>query len=147
MAASAIEIAISQVQAALLGATAAANRVVRGRVDALDRAELPAINIRRARTEHSDHGQSARGFVDRVTVEIELDMEVRGDDWETQADALHVEADAALFANATLASSVRGLRCTSTDASAEGGDEIAGRITARYQFQLLVRRGAMANQA
>lgn len=147
MAASAIEVAISQVQAALLGATAAANRVARGRADALDRAELPAINIRRARTEHGDYGQSMRGPVDHVTVEIEIDLEVRGDNWETQADALHVEADTALFVNATLTSSVRGLRCISTDASAEAGDETAGRITARYQFQLLVRRGSMANQA
>ncbi len=147
MAASAIETALATFKAVLLGATSAGNVVARGRADPFDRAELPAINIRRSRSEHSDFGQRGAFHFDHITSMVEVDLEVRGDDWETLADALHLEVEAILFSSAVLASQVQGLRCTGTEATGEGGDETSGRLTVRYQFQLVTRRGDLTRQA
>ncbi len=134
---SVIEQMLVQVQALLLGATSAGQNVTRGRADPFSREELPAINVRRAPSTHEPQGQGR----DRVTAMFDVDIEVRGDDWETQADALHASVDELLTQSPVLAGLVSGLRCISTDAQAEGGDDTAGRITARYQAQLLQRRG------
>ena len=146
MAASAIETLLAQIQVALSGATAAGTNVTRGRADAFDRAELPAINVRRSRTEAVDFGMTRGKSVDHTTANFEIDLEVRGEDWETQADALHMQVEEILFASAGVASLARGLACTGTDATAEGGDDTAGRITARYQFQLITYRGELTRQ-
>jgi hypothetical protein len=137
MAASIIEQVLARVQAALLGATAAGARVERGRVDALGLGEVPALIVRRSRTDSTPH---ARGL-DHQLITFEVDIEVRGADWETQADALHVDVDTVLVNDPALAQLAQGLYCTGTDATAEAGDETAGRITARYQAQTLTRRG------
>lgn len=131
-----VEIALEQVKAVLLGATAAADRVERGRVDAFGLDELPAINIRRANTSSEP---MARGM-DQVIVSFDLDIEVRGVAWETVADAIHEQVDGLLTQDALLAELVSGLRCVSTAADAEGGDDVAGRLTVVYQGKFIQRR-------
>lgn len=131
-----VEIALEQVKAVLLGATAAADRVERGRVDAFGLDELPAINIRRANTSSE---AMARGM-DQVIVSFDLDIEVRGVAWETVADAIHEQVDSLLTQDALLAELVSGLRCVSTAADAEGGDDVAGRLTVVYQGKFIQRR-------
>lgn len=131
-----VEIALEQVKAVLLGATAAGASVERGRVDAFGFDELPAINIRRANTSSEP---MARG-IDQVIVSFDLDIEVRGADWETQADAIHEEVDGLLTQDALLIEMLSGLRCVSTAADAEGGDDVAGRLTVVYQGKFIQRR-------
>ena len=131
-----VEIALEQVKAVLLGATAAGASVERGRVDAFGLDELPAINIRRANTSSE---AMARG-IDQVIVSFDLDIEVRGADWETQADAIHEEVDGLLTQDALLIEMLSGLRCVSTAADAEGGDDVAGRLTVVYQGKFIQRR-------
>lgn len=115
--------------------TAAATRVDRGRPDAYAPEEVPCINVRRATGQHSAYGQTA----DQTVQEFDLDCMVRGDDWETTADSLHMQAHAALMADTLLASYGRVLRCIRTQPSADTGDQTLGRITATYQVQALVR--------
>lgn len=131
-----VEIALEQVKAVLLGATAAGTSVERGRVDAFGLDELPAINIRRANTSSE---AMARG-VDQVIVSFDLDIEVRGAGWETLADSIHEEVDGLLTQDSLLSELLTGLRCVSTAADAEGGDDVAGRLTVVYQGKFLQRR-------
>ena len=130
------EIALQRVKAVLLGATAAGARVARGRVDAFGLDELPAINIRRANTSSE---AMARG-IDQEAASFDIEIQVRGEDWETQADEIHEEVDGLLTRDSQLAELLSGLRCVSTAADAEGGDDVAGRLTVVYQGKFLQRR-------
>lgn len=128
---------LQRVRAVLLGVTPAGARVERGRVDPFAVEELPAINVRRGPGSQEAWAQG----LDLITLNFDIDMEVRGEDWETQVDALHGQVDAILTTDPTLGGLVRGLRCTGTSPDAEKGDEVAGRLTATYQCQFLQRRG------
>jgi len=134
---STVEQVLDQVKASLLGATGAGSRVERGRVDGFDQAELPALNVRRAPTSTEPFGDG----MDKVVMQFEVDCQVEGADWETLADALHMDVETALHSNATLKQMLRALRCVSTEPDAEGGNGTSGRITARYQAYFLQRQG------
>lgn len=135
MSASVQEQVLAHVKATLLaGATLAAGRVERGRVDAFAPREVPAINVRRGQGAHNEHSS----FLDHAVYEFELDFFVRGDDWETTSDAMHMEAHALLAIDTTLASLGQGLRCIRTQPAPEQGDEVLGKLTATYQLQRLV---------
>lgn len=133
---SAVEQVLVKVKALLLGATDAGLRVERGRADPFAREELPGINIRRGAHQQQPH---ARG-IDHIRITFDLDLECRGADWETQCDALHTQADVLLMSDAELAQMVSGLHCTGTEPDSDGGDDVAGRISAHYSCQLLQRR-------
>lgn len=136
MSASVHEQVLARVAAALLaGGTAAGDRVGRGRVDAHAPREIPAINVRRGSGSNNAHATG----IDHALLEFDLDFYVRGDDWETTSDALHVQAHAVLANDTALAALGQGLRCTSTQPRAELGDEVLGCLTATYQMQRLVR--------
>jgi hypothetical protein len=120
--------------------TDAASRVHRGRVDAFGVDEIPAINIRRSTGQADAFAQA----VHRGLMEFELDFHVRGDDWETAADRLHLQAHRVIAIDAGLNTLGRGLRCVRTEPRAEGGDETIGRLTATYQVQALTRAHDMA---
>lgn len=138
MPASVTEAFLARVYLVLLGAgTAAAGRVYRGRPDAFAAEEVPAINIRRADGQNNAHGRGA----DHAVFEFEIEHQVRGDAWETDADSLHMQVHAALAADAQLATLGAGLRCIRTQAAGDTGDQTLGRITATYQAQALVRVG------
>jgi hypothetical protein len=117
--------------------TDAAVRVHRGRVDSFGVDEIPAINIRRSTGQADAFAQA----VQRGLMEFELDFHVRGDDWETAADRLHLQAHRVIAVDAGLNTLGRGLRCVRTEPRAEGGDETIGRLTATYQVQALSRAG------
>jgi hypothetical protein len=132
---------LQRVELALKAAgTDAAVRVHRGRVDAFGADEIPAINIRRS-TGQSDAFAHA---VTRGLMEFELDFHVRGDDWETVADRLHLQAHRVIAVDGELNTLGRGLRCVRTEPRAEGGDETIGRLTATYQVQALSRAGDLS---
>lgn len=138
MAASVVEQVLARVAAALSGATAAGTRVYRGLVDPVAQTDLPAINVRRATSSNEVHASNCT----RVLVEFDIDHTVaEGSNWETDVDALHMQVHSALLADAPLALLGRGLRCTSTDPAGDGADHVIGRLSARYQMQVISRPG------
>lgn len=129
---------LARVKAVLIDATDAADRVERGRVDAAADDDQPVLNIRRA----ADSTDVLTDRLHRITVAFDIDHVVAvNEDWETAADVLHMQAHAALLADATLAALGRGLRCTGTDPAGDGADQVIGRLTARYQMQVFIRPG------
>lgn len=125
------------VKVLLLGATGAGQHVERGRIDPLAPEDLPALIVRRGATDETAWAQGQ----DHIALTFDIDAEVRGADWETQADTLQEQVYALLKGSAPLQALVSGLRRISTDPTAESGDGVAGRITARFQCQFLQRRG------
>ncbi len=113
--------------------------ICRGRVDAHGIDELPALNIRRSTGMNSSFGHG----VDQGTLEFEIDHLVRGEAWETEADRLHMEVNAALCGDAVLHHLGKGLRCIRTDPRAQSAEEVRGTLTATYQFQSLHRASDM----
>ncbi len=139
MAASVVEQILARVAAALAGATDAGARVYRGRADAFDTEEIPALNLRRASSSTETVGNNGARML------VEFDIEHIVDDnnaaWETAADALHMQVHGVLANDAPLATLGRGLRCTGTDAQGDSADRVIGRLTASYQMQVFVRPG------
>lgn len=136
MAASVAELILARVKTVLTGATLAGARVERGSVNARAVDELPALFISRDASPREPVADSA----DRMTLSFTVDCVVRGADWETTADALHVEVHTALFADATLATLGRGLRCVDAVPEVEEGDTTTARLRCEYQIQVMVRR-------
>lgn len=138
MSASVIEQIIARAAAALTGTTDAQANVFRGRADALADDEIPGLNLRR-----SPHGEDAIGE-NAARLFVDFDVEHYVDDsadWETAADALHMQVHGVLAADAQLAALGRGLRCTGTDPQGDSADRVVGKLTARYRMQVFVRPG------
>lgn len=133
MTASIVEQALARIKAVLLAATPAGDNVERGREDGVSPDEMPAINIRRANTPVDAYGTRSS----QLRITVELDIWAAGSDWETVADAVHMSAHAALFADAVLRPSLIG--CTGIDATGASGESIAGRLTARYELLLFAQ--------
>jgi hypothetical protein len=132
MSASALETYLARVAAVLLAAGISTHR---GRADGFDEAELPAVSLLRgeAPAEPWANGREV------IRASFELHCLTTGADWETTTDALHMQAHAALLADAQLAALGKGLRCTGTSAQPDAGGNTAGRIAATYQTQIAVR--------
>lgn len=128
---------LQRVHAVLMGATTAGSSVHRGMADALGLDDLPGIVVRRKATSLEPLGNG----VDVISVDFDVDLEVRGTNWETTADALHEQVDELLQQDAQLAELLAGLVCISTQADSESGDGTAGRITATYRGRFKQRRG------
>lgn len=137
MTASVVEQILARVKNALTGSTAASTRVYRAREDAFDQDELPAINLWRRTGDIDSHANT----LNRNLLIFELDLHAQGAAWETAADALHMQVDSILDADATLATLGRGLRCTGTEALGGSADFVSGRLTVRYQVQMITRSG------
>lgn len=136
--ASVVEQILARVQTVLTGATDAEDRVERGRVDAAADGDQAVLNIKRA----PDNVEVITDRLSRITVAWDIEHLVAVTDaWETAADALYMQVHAALFADPTLATLGRGLRCTGTDPAGDGADQVIGRLTARYQMQVSIRPG------
>lgn len=129
---------LARVQTVLLGTTTAAQQVFRAREAAYGEDELPAINITRGSVETSQHAER----IHRHRIEFVLEFHAAGDSWESDTDALHMQAHNLLLADSWLSSTVRGFLCISTSPSiVEAEGFIAGRLTATYQVQVLTRPG------
>lgn len=140
MSGSVVEQVLARALVALNGATLANAEVFRGRVDnfGADEDALPAINIRRRPSSDEVTGNN----VAKILLTFDLECFVQDtDDWETAADALHMQAHSVLANDAPFNLLGRGLRCTGTDAQADASDRIIGKLTASYQMQVLIRPG------
>lgn len=138
MSASVIEQILARAAAALTGTTAAQANVFRGRADALADDEIPGLNLRRAPSNEDGVGQNGS----RLFVEFDVEHYVDDDvEWETAADALHMQVHGVLSNDAQLAVLGRGLRCTGTDPQGDSADRVIGKLIARYRMQVFVRPG------
>lgn len=139
---SVIEQILERVRTTLLAAnTAAGDRVHRHREEPLSAREVPAIKVRRI---DSDHPRVGRELVE-ITMQWGVECHVRGEAWETLADALHLEAHAALFADAELNTQARYLHCAKTSCEADPADQTAGRLVAIYEARVTVTRADLGN--
>ena len=136
MAASVIEQILARVAAALTGTTGAGANVYRGRADAFADDEIPALNIRRASSSEDSIGETGARIVATFDIEHHIDDLA---DWETAADALHMQVHAVLAADTQLAALGHGLRCTGSDAQSDSADRVVGRLVTHYQMQVFVR--------
>lgn len=137
MAASVSEAILASVKAVLEAAnTSAGVRVSRSREEPYSAGEVPAIKIRRLRTPHKRAG----GEIDEITLEFGVEHHVRGEAWETLADALHMETHPVLLADGTLNTPARYLRLVDTQTEADPGDQVAGRLVAIYEVRVVVAR-------
>ena len=139
---SVIEQILERVKATLTAADIVpAEHVHRSREEPFAAREVPAIKLRRVESSHQ--------LVGRELVEITLrwgvESHVRGEQWETLADALHLEAHAALFADDALNTQARYLACTSTTCEADPADQTAGRLVAIYEARVTVTRADLGN--
>lgn len=130
---------VEQILARVADCLAAAGLTVfRGRADAFEDGELPALNVRRGNATEEPVGTHGT----RLVVQWEIRHHVAvASGWETAADALHMQAHAALAADAPLAALGRGLRCVSTDVNDDSADRELGTLVALYQMQVFVRPG------
>ncbi|MBC2731380.1 hypothetical protein [Thiobacillus sp.] len=144
MPASLFETILARVATLLLSATAAGSNVFRGRDDAFDASELPAINIRRG----TIPGDSASIH---TTAQYQMGFSVffyaAGAAWETTADALHMQAHALLLADATLAGYGFNLACISTAAEDGSEDGNYGRLEASYEMSVFVSQQDLTTPA
>lgn len=140
MTASRPEQILARVQACLLNATAAGDRVERARQDGYAAGDAPAINIKRGDVETKSFANGR----EHNRLEFSLELTTQGDDYETTADALHVAAHALLQADPILADLGKGLRCINSQIIGDKAEFVAGQLTARYEIQFLTRPGDLA---
>ena len=134
MSASVIEQIVSSAARALVGATAAGKSVHRYRGDGFSSREMPVIVVRRGGSEHAPHDSTGR--IDALVVEFAVEfMAAAAEGVETEVDALHVAAHAALLADPTLRALGKGtLNCRSTDFEIDRAEIEYSRLTAFYQI-------------
>lgn len=126
---------LARVRLVLLAAeTDAEDRVERGRTDTPAIDDVPNINVRRGPGAVEPFADQ----IDATAVEFIVDHWASGAEWETAADALHMQAHAAIAADSGLAALVSGLRCISTDTQGAAASVPLGRVTATYRAQALV---------
>lgn len=136
--ASVAEQILARIQAALQEADfIPAERIERSREDAWAEDELPAINITRASSDTQSHANG----LERHLLTFDLECLEAGKSWETDADAIHMQAHVVLIADAQLQALGRGLRCTGTEAMGASADIPTARLTAHYQIQFITRQG------
>lgn len=114
--------------------TDAEDRVERGRTDTPAVDDTPNTNIRRG----SGAFEPFADQIDASAVEFTVDCWASGDDWESAADALHMQSHAAITSDAGLVPLVRSLRCVSTDTQGAAASVPLGRVSATYRAQALV---------
>ena len=131
---------VLQAAAADIGATT----VERRRVDARSLDELPTCEITRGPVESSRFSDQLLRCAVRFDVAFVV-VEVA--EAETELDAMHDKANAALLADAVLGTLCRDLHCVTTgevEQIATGEGELA-RLTCTYQLQTLVRAANLAS--
>lgn len=117
-----------------MAGTDAEERVERHRVDTPAIEDTPNVNVRRASLALDAFSSDA----DAMAMEFVVEHWTSGDDWESTADALHLQTHVALQADAPLARLVRSLRCIGTDTASAAAELPLGRIAATYRVQALV---------
>lgn len=117
-----------------LAGTMAEDRVERNRTDTPALDAVPNVNVRRAGTALEPFGSD----VDALGLEFVAECWVSGDDWETEADLLHLQVHDALMADGALKPLARSLRCVAIDSQNAAAEVPLGRLAATYRATALV---------
>ena len=110
--------------------------VYRNREIPLDRNETPAVVINMA----DGNAQAVSQMDQRLDFEVEVEMHVRGEPWETAVDPIRVAGHAALLLDETLGGLVARTQLTRTQWAAANADRTAGCCTHTYRFTTLTPR-------
>jgi hypothetical protein len=134
MSASCTQTIISQMLAALTGATDVGERVFDSRKTAIERDELPCIAIESPDNEDS---KKFSEWVDQNTVTITVEILVRGDPWRTVSDPIAVQVHRILMADPVLLSLVTEIRKTGRKWDGKDADATAGSDALQYSVTYL----------
>lgn len=137
------ETLLAAVKSLLTGATPAGANVDRSRVTALNRSELPAIVIK-PKGESVDN--STRGLAVR-NLTIEIEVHVRGDVPDQQADPTLVAAHAALMADQTLGGKCARVIERETQWDFSDADQSAAMVILTYDVVYLTPTGDLTRLA
>lgn len=130
---------LARIAAALTGAGVAAS-VFRARETSITRAQTPAITV--LLSGETDTRMSAG--VDKHVLRANLAIFVRGDPWDSAADAVALPMHQVLMADAQLAAMALDLRKVATEVEAEEADRTAGTMSCMYEITYLTRAGDIA---
>lgn len=119
----------------LAGATPAGANVFRAREVSIIRAVTPAICVLYA----GDQGVERNGGVDVHHITIQVAIFVRGDPWDSLADAVDVPAHAALMADPGLQALGCQLLREGDEPEAQEADRTAGTLTVSYRATFRTR--------
>ena len=84
---------------------------------------------------------------DRRDLEVEVQLVVRGDPWDSIADPWAVSIHGAIFSDATLLAMVSNVRATDTLWTDEEADRTAGVLSMRFRFTYLASANSIAAPA
>ena len=121
-----------RMEAVLLNATAAADRVFRSREAAVGRDETPCIFI----VPGNDEGSAFSDAVDEIVLIVDIEIVVRGDPWTAMADPLAVDVHRLLMRDPDLRL-LANLRKVAGDRPAKEADLTAGVLTLKYRCKYL----------
>lgn len=128
---------LGRIATALASAAPGGAQVFRSRENSITRAMTPAITVLMG--SESDMRMSA--YVDKHTLRVVLAIFVRGDPWDSLADAVATPMHLALMADAPLQALALDVRKISSDPEAEEADRTAGTLSCIYEVQYLTRAG------
>lgn len=137
------ETLLAAVAALLTNTTPAGANVFRSRVVALTRNELPAIVVK-PKAETVDNETRKLAF---RNLGIEIEVHVRGDIPDQQADATLVAIHAALMADRTLAGKCAYILETETQWDFADADQSAGMIVMSYDITYVTTFNSLATNA
>ena len=119
----------------LTGATPAGTNVFRARETSITRAVSPAICVLYG----GSQGVERNGGIDAHHITIEVAIFVRGDPWDSLADAIDVPAHAALLADPGLQALGCQLLREGDQPEAQEADRTAGTLTVNYRASFRTR--------
>ena len=132
----------AQTVVALTGATPAGNNVFRSREISITRDMVPAIVVMPETLQTSRMGQGT----DRHELVLVLEVFVRGDPWDSIADATAEVAHRVMMKDPTIRVYALDARRVSAEYEAQEADRTAGTLSARYAITFLTRSDDLAVQ-
>lgn len=134
---------LSRVQAALLNATPAAASVLRAREISLTRNIVPAIVLMAGTNDVTRMATQ----VDKNAFTLKAEIFVRGDVWETLADAIDVPMHQILMTDSQLAALISDIRRTGEEFEGQEADRTAGLLTVSYRVTWLSQAADISKPA
>jgi hypothetical protein len=133
---------LARVVAVLTAAAPGGAQVTRSRRVAISREESPHIDVLNRGTPSVERA----GGADKHRIEFDVAIVVRGDPWDTAADAIDVPAHVALMTDPELQALGAVLFRIGDDTDDDEADRTAGVLTVHYAVTFYTRAGDIAAQ-
>jgi len=137
------ELILARIAAALVAAQPGgvlASSVFRSRETSITRAQTPAITVLFA----GETVTRMAADTDKHLLRANLAIFVRGDPWDSLADAVFVPMHQAVMTDTALQALVLDVRLTSADPESEEADRTAGALSCMYDIHFITRAGDIA---